>query len=108
TAVVSGCGTSCITIGDKAMLETDGTVLHPLQFAVTLSQPATQQVTVHYSVVDGSAVGGTKAGTGADYKIKSGTIVFKPSAGTGLTPISKTVSISVFGDTTSGEGDETL
>ena len=24
TAVASGCGTSCITVGDKSMLETDG------------------------------------------------------------------------------------
>src|SRR5205823_3641635 len=33
-AVASGCGTSCIVVGDKAALETDGTVMHPLQFPV--------------------------------------------------------------------------
>jgi hypothetical protein len=108
TGATSACGTSCFTVGDHSMLETDGTNTHTLQFPVTLSQPSTQQVTVHYTVVDGSAIGGTKAGTGADYKIKSGTLVFKPSTGTGLTPISKTISISIFGDTTSGEGDETF
>jgi len=106
-AAASGCGTSCITVGDRSMLETDGTNAHTLQFPVTLSQPSTQQVTVHYTVVDGTATGGTKAGTGADYKIKSGTLVFKPSTGTGLTPISKTISISVFGDT-DAESDQTL
>jgi hypothetical protein len=100
TAVASGCGTSCITVGDKTLLETDGNpATHALQFPVTLSEPATQQVTVHYTVVDGTAVGGTAAGTGADYKIKSGTVTFKPSVGTGFTPISKTISISVYGDT---------
>ncbi len=108
TTVASGCGTACITVGDKAMLETDGNPsTHPLQFAVTLSEPATQQITVHYTVVGGSATGGTQAGTGADYKIKSGTLTFKPSASTLLTPISKTIAISVYGDTTA-EGDETI
>jgi hypothetical protein len=108
TGVASACGTSCITVGDRTMLETDGNPpTHPLQFPVTLSEPATQQVTVHYTVVGGTATGGTKAGTGADYKIKSGTIVFKPSAKTGITPISKTIAISAFGDTAS-EPDETF
>jgi hypothetical protein len=107
TAVVSGCGTSCIVVGDKAILETDS-LTKPVQFPVTLSQPANQQVTVHYTVTDGSATGGTKAGTGADYKIKSGTLTFKPSTTTGLTPITKTIAITEFGDTTSGEGDETF
>jgi hypothetical protein len=107
TAVASGCGTSCITVGDKQMLETNGTVLHPLQFPVTLSQPSNTQVTVHYTVVAGSATPGTKAGTGADFKLKTGTIIFKPAVATGLTPISKTIAVSVFGDTTV-EPDETI
>jgi hypothetical protein len=75
---------------------------------VTLSAPSTQQVTVHYTVTDGTATGGTKAAAGIDYKLKSGTLVFKPSTGTGLTPISKTISVSVYGDTATGEGDETI
>ena len=106
TAVASGCGTSCIVVGDKSMLEND-TLTHGLLLPVTLSQPATQEVTVHYTVTDGTATGGTTAGTGADYKTKSGTLIFKPSLTTGLTPISKPISIPVFGDT-DVEGDQTF
>jgi hypothetical protein len=106
TAVASGCGTTCIVVGDKAVLETDA-LTKTIQLPVTLSQPSTQQVTVHYTVTDGSATGGTKALTGVDYKFKSGTLIFKPAAGSGLTPISKTISVTVFADTAT-EGDETV
>jgi hypothetical protein len=74
---------------------------------VTLSEPATSTVTVHYTVTDGTATGGTKPGNGADYKLKSGTITFTPNVRTGLTPISKQVAVTVWGGTGS-EPDETL
>ncbi len=105
-AVASGCGTSCIVVGDKAILETNA-LTKTIQIPVTLSQPATQEVTVHYTVTDGSATGGTKADPGIDYKLKSGTLTFKPSINTGLTPITKTIAVTVFADTGT-ETDETV
>ena len=76
---------------------------------MTLSQPSTPAG--HGALHGGAtarATGGTKAGTGADYKIKSGTVTFKPAVATGLTPISKTISISVFGDTDAEGGRDVL
>jgi hypothetical protein len=82
-------------------------------FPVTLSQRATSTVTVNYSVTGNgtpgfSATGGTKAAPGVDFKLKSGTITFKADAHTGLTPISKTISVIVYGDTNASEADETI
>jgi hypothetical protein len=106
TEPVSTCGTACVTLGDKAQLETDA-LTKGLILPVTLSQPATQIVTVDYTVVAGTATGGAKPGAGVDYKIKTGTLTFKPAVASGLTPISKPISISVFGDT-EVESDETF
>ncbi len=105
-SVTSGCSTSCIGLGDASQMETDAGH-HPLKFAVTLSEPATQLVTVDYTVTDGTATGAAKPGPGDDYKIKSGTLKFKPSAKTLLTPISKTIAIQVYGDTDT-ESNETF
>ncbi len=104
--VASGCTTACIGVGDATQLETDAGT-HPMKFPVTLSEPATQTVTVDYTVVEGTATGGTKAGPGVDYKIKSGTIKFKLNTNKGVTPIAKTIAIPVYGDTDT-ESDETF
>jgi len=77
-----------------------------MTFPVTLSETGTGIVTVDYVVTPGSATGGTKAGTGADYKVKTGTVTFKPNS-LGVTNIAKQVAIPVFGDT-DDEGDETF
>jgi hypothetical protein len=105
-AAGTNCGTACITVGDKAMLETDA-LTHGLLVPVTLSQPANTIVTVNYSVVAGSATGATKAGPGVDFIIRSGTLTWKPGTVSGITPISKTIAVPVLGDTTL-EGDETF
>ena len=81
-------------------------------FPVTLSQPATSNVTVQYTVVGDTlpgytATGGTKAGNGADFKLRSGTLTFKVGS-KGTTPIAQNISVAVFGDTTTGEGNETF
>jgi hypothetical protein len=71
-----------------------------------LSQPASSNVSVQYTVTGGTATGGTKPGGGADFKTKSGTVTFTTN-GSGVTPVAKTVTVSVFADT-SPEPDETL
>jgi glucose/arabinose dehydrogenase len=93
-----------VSVGDKTILEGDGGG-RGMTFPVTLSRPATNNVTVQYSVTGVSATAGTKAGNGTDFKIKSGTLTFAVNA-TGKTPILKTIAIPAFGDTTA-EPDET-
>jgi N-acetylneuraminic acid mutarotase len=93
------CTSGCVSVGDVSVLEGDAGS-HTISFPVTLSQPATATVTVPYMVADASATGGAKIGTGIDYKTKAGTLTFKTSALTGKTGISKTIAVTVFGDTT--------
>ncbi len=106
-SVASGCTTACIGVGDATQLETDSGT-HPMKFAVTLSEPATQTVTVDYTITAGTATGGTKPGAGVDYKVKSGTLTFKLNLNKGVTPIAKTIAVPVYGDTDTGEPNETL
>ncbi|OUC15999.1 MAG: hypothetical protein B0A82_03825 [Alkalinema sp. CACIAM 70d] len=68
------------------------------QFTIQLDQPTTQQVSVQYATVDGTAV---SSGLSADYGGKAGTLIF--AAG----ETSKTVAIEVFGDT-NFEANETF
>ncbi|MGI0491461.1 Calx-beta domain-containing protein [Alkalinema pantanalense CENA528] len=68
------------------------------QFTIQLDQPTTQQVSVQYATVDGTAV---SSGLSADYGGKSGTLIFAPGE------TSKTVAIEVFGDT-NFEANETF
>ena len=61
-----------------------------MTFTVTLSQAATQVVSVNYSFMNGSAVAGT------DYVATSGTLTFQPGEA------SKTITVTVNGDNTTG------
>jgi hypothetical protein len=101
-----GCAATCMSIGDASMLEGD-TTTHTMMFPVTLSQPSTSKVTVQYATSDVTATGGAHAGNGVDYQSRQGTVTFTPSTATGLTPVIKWVSVSVYGDTLV-EGDETF
>jgi alpha-tubulin suppressor-like RCC1 family protein len=104
--VPSLCMSRCISVGDRAMFEgNSGT--RTMSFPVTLSTPASSTVTVQYSVTGMTATGGTKPGSGVDFKLKSGTLTFKPNAQTGKTAISADIAVTVYGDTTV-EPDETL
>ena len=99
-----------VSIGDQTVLEGDSST-RKLTFPVTLSQPSSTQVTVHYAVTDngsgsGFAQGGSAAGGGIDYKLASGTVTFAVGA-SGKTGVLKTVSVTVFTDTVV-EPDETL
>jgi hypothetical protein len=78
-----------------------------MKFPVTLPAPATGTVTVQYAVTGVDAVGGSRAGAGADFKFRSGTVTFRVSAATGRTPTAQYVAVTVFGDT-DPEGDQRL
>ena len=94
-----------VSVGDKAILEGDAGT-RSVTFPVTLSEPATTNVTVHYAVTGTGATGGAKPGGGVDFKTKSGTVTFAVN-GTGSTPIAKTVTVPVYGDL-GAEPDEAL
>jgi hypothetical protein len=105
-SVQAVCSTSaCVSVGDVSMVE-GGSGTRSLMFPVTLSQAATTQVSVHYSVAGVDATGGSKAGSGVDFKTASGTLSFTPG-GTGETALEKFVTVPVYGDTAI-EGDETF
>ena len=95
-----------VAVGDRAVLEGGDGVSRSMTFPVTLSQPATSTVTVNYAVDGIDATGGTKPGGEVDFKPRSGIVTFAVNA-SGKTPISKNVSVSVFGDSRD-EPNETL
>ncbi|HET9730282.1 MAG TPA: Calx-beta domain-containing protein [Acidimicrobiia bacterium] len=93
-----------VSVGDQMAVESNGGTTKML-FPVTLSQPATTTVSVHYAVTSvGSATGAATAGPGVDFLTKSGTISFVPGTN-GLTPVYKAISVTMYGDTAS-EPDE--
>jgi hypothetical protein len=99
-----GCTGPCISAGDASVLEGDSAT-RTLSVPITLSQPPTASVTVHYAVVGITATGGTVTGNGTDFKLRSGTLTFTPGTATATEQF---VAVTVFGDTTANEGDETL
>ncbi len=93
--------TACVSIGGATVVE-GNTGLRTLTFPVTLSQPATATVSMKYRLQNVSATGGATAGAGVDYLDKSAalqTLTFVPG-GTGLTPVTKLISVKTAGDTT--------
>jgi probable HAF family extracellular repeat protein len=90
-----------VSIGDTSILEGDsGTRV--LKFPVTLWQPATTTVSVQYQITGDDATGAAEFTTGLDFNDrggKLGTLTFKPSSKTGLTPVEKFVSVKVYSDT---------
>jgi large repetitive protein len=94
---LGACPGPCASVGDASVL-VGRTATHTMTFEVTLSQPATTSVSVQYAVVSGTAVGGTSAAPGVDFKLKTGTLTFTPSGATGLTPVTKTIPVTVYPD----------
>jgi glucose/arabinose dehydrogenase len=94
-----------VSIADEAMVEGDSTN-RSMTFPVTLTEPATAQVTVQYTVTAVTATGGTRPGGGADVRTRSGTVTFKTGTG-GKTPVVKQVTVPTFPDALT-EGDETF
>jgi hypothetical protein len=83
-----------ISIGDLSQAEGNAGT-SSFDFAVTLSNPSDQTITVRYTTTDGTAT------QPSDYSSAGGTVTFMPGA------TSEAVSASVNGDTTF-EGDETF
>jgi hypothetical protein len=83
-----------ISIDDQSQAEGNAGT-SSLDFAVKLSNPSDQTITVHYTTADGTAT------QPSDYSSAGGTLTFMPGA------TSETLSASVNGDTTF-EGDETF
>jgi hypothetical protein len=82
-----GVGIPLVSVGDAAVVEgASGT--RALEFAVTLSRPATSPVTVAFDTEDGTAT------AGSDYVAQSGSVSFQP----GLVSAGATVTVRVLGD----------
>lgn len=93
--------TACVSIGSSTVVEGDSG-MRTLTFPVTLSRPASATVSMKYRLQNLSATGGATAGVGIDYLDKAGalqTLTFVPGA-TGLTVVSKVISVKVSSDTT--------
>jgi alpha-tubulin suppressor-like RCC1 family protein len=102
--------TARLDVSDVSISEGDATKRNA-KFTVSLSEPSTTQVTVDVKVVPDSATGNFRYGTppaGVDLKDNLGltkTLVFKPSVASGLTPVSKSFSVTVFADTDNESDD---
>jgi PKD repeat protein len=91
-----------ISVGDAKVVEGDAGKARNVQFAVTLSEPATVPVTVDYVLVPGSAV------APADFVLgKPKTLKITPAASTGKSNTTYYVTAKVNPDTLT-EGDETF
>jgi hypothetical protein len=91
TAVLAqvGIGVPLVSIGDAAVVEgASGT--RALEFAMSLSRPATTPVTVAFDTEDGTAT------AGSDYVAQSGSVTFQP----GLVSALATIKVRVRGDRT--------
>lgn len=99
-------GGNQVSIGDAQAYEGDVPKTRVVKFPVTLTEPATTTVTVDYVITPVTASGG-KTGDINDKAGKTGKLTFKPSTKTGLTPVSKFVTVAINPDTLA-EGDETF
>jgi lysophospholipase L1-like esterase len=101
------CPNVCVSVGDATVVEGDART-RTLTFPVTLSEASATTVGVQYTLASVTASGG--GNSTFDFNFKGGTaksLSFVPAAATGLTPVSKTVSVTVYTDT-SDETDETM
>jgi serine protease len=94
-----------VSVGHAAVVEGDVGLKRTVSFPVTLSHAATETVTVKYKVEADGSVGA--ATPGDDFKTKTGTLTFKPTAATGRSVTTKYVTATVHADTEL-EGDETF
>ena len=99
TSVASAAAVPTFAAGSATVVEGDsGTRI--AYVPITLSDPATTQVSVGYTVTPGSAAAGT------DFRTRSGTSTFK-LRGNGPTSVATFVAVTIYPDTTL-EGDETF
>src|SRR6185503_10802218 len=77
-----------VSVSDVSVKEGGSGAVTSFTFTVRLSAPSDSTVTVQYATQDGGAT------AGSDYKATSGTLTFAPGETT------KTVTVTVYGDTT--------
>ena len=108
TGPMPTCSGPCFSIGDASVIEGDSAT-RTIVFPVTLSQPSSTPVSVQYRVVGGTAFGSNKHTAGIDFNNQKSVIktLSFPVGANGLTATAKTLSVAVWGDTTS-EPDETF
>jgi alpha-tubulin suppressor-like RCC1 family protein len=97
--------TNRVAIGDASVVEGDAGQ-RTVTFTASLSQPANAAVAVDYRIVPQTATGNYGSGTrpaGTDIKDDRGatkTLRFTPASSTGLTPVDRTIKVTVYPDTT--------
>lgn len=94
-----------VSVGDATIAEGDDGGTRSPSFAITLSRPVTSTVTVFYSI--NSAGGPGSVTPGAELRTRTGKLVFKPAATTGLTTTTKVLAASLLPDI-APEPDETF
>jgi len=107
TGPYPACSVPCFSIADASVMEGDS-ASRTVMFEVSLSQPSPTAVSVQYRVVGGTALGSTNHSAGIDFnnqKSVTKTLLF-PVLGTGVTATNKTVSVAVWGDTTSEPNED--
>lgn len=103
--VATSAPAATVSVGSIAVVEGDAGAGRSVTFSVTLSEPSTQTVTVGYSIeADGSANAATPD---ADFRLRSGTLTFAATSGTGLSKTNRQVTATVLADGVA-EGDETF
>jgi hypothetical protein len=103
-----GPGPSPQTIAIASSVGTDSLAASQAKivFPVTLSQPSAVPLSVQWTAhADGKPNGASAA---EDFIAKSGTLTFKPSTKTGLTPTTKYVTVKLVPDGNALEADETF
>jgi alpha-tubulin suppressor-like RCC1 family protein len=102
-ALEAPAGAAEISVGDATLWEGD-VKNRRLVFPVTLSEPATETITVDYTLTGLEATGGSNRTPGADFNDRRGvpkTLTFKPGK------VQRNLSVPVYGDIDT-EGDETM
>jgi hypothetical protein len=95
-----------VSVGNVSVVETNsGKRL--VQVPVTLSASSSQTVAMKYTLLNGTAKGGTGPFPNVDFQNAGGTVRFTVPAGHSQTALTSYITVPVYGDTTV-ETDETL
>ncbi len=94
-----------VSVGSGVVLEGDAGSTQKIHIPVTLSQPGNQTISVAYQLVPSFAA--PQPTPGEDYLHRSGTVRFPVNTTTGLTPVTKWVTVTVLDDEID-EQDESL
>ena len=93
-------GTPKISVGDATVVRSSVSGKNTTaSFPVTLSRPSRATVTASYAI----NVGSGSATATTDFKVKTGTVTFKPNATTGLTATTLYVTTTIPGSTPRGQ-----